>query len=88
MGKKLNPHRRPATMADVEKAKKQAADEAISFAWTIFFTVMRDKEGYGTRVRLPRLWKRVQDLCEGVKHGYVSIADLRNELKKQGIELE
>lgn len=75
-------------MADVEKAKKNAADQAVSFAWAIFFTVMRDKEGYGTRVRLPRLWKRVQDLCDSVTKGYVSIADLKEELRKDGIELE
>lgn len=86
--KKVNPRRRPATMADVEKAKRQAVDEAFSFAFAIFFTVMRDKEGYGTRVRLPRLWKRVQDLCDGVHQGYVSLGDLKHELKKQGIELE
>lgn len=86
--KKVNPRRRPATMADVEKAKRQAVDEAFSFAFAIFFTVMRDKEGYGTRVRLPRLWKRVQDLCDGVHQGYVSLGGLKHELKKQGIELE
>ena len=86
--KKVNPNRIPATKADVEKAKKQAVDEAVSFAWAVFFTVMRDKEGYGTRVRLPRLWARVRDLIDSITKGYVSVADLKEELKKQGIILE
>jgi hypothetical protein len=86
--KKVNPNRIPATKADVEKAKKQAVDEAVSFAWAVFFTVMRDKEGYGTKVRLPRLWARVRDLIDSITKGYVSVADLKEELKKQGIILE
>ena len=75
-------------MADLEKAKKQATDEAITFAWVIFFTVMRDKEGYGTRVRLPRLWRRVQYLIDSVRTGKVKIHELREELKQAGIEIE
>ena len=84
----MNPRRRPASQADVAKAKQQAVDEAVSFAWAIMLTVLRDKEGYGTRVRLPRFWGRVQELCEGVQQGYVSVADLKHELRKAGIELQ
>ena len=86
--KKVNPRRRPATLADVNKAKKAAEDSAISFAFAVFFTVMRDKEGYGTRVRLPRLWGHVRNLIDSISKGYVSVEDLIAELKEQGIELE
>ena len=52
--KKKNPSLRPASVADVMKAKKSAQDRAINITWAIFFSVMRDKEGYG-RKRLARL---------------------------------
>ena len=55
MKKKVNPRRRPATQADVRKAKKEAQTFAINACWAILFSVMRDKEGYGTK-RLRRLW--------------------------------
>ena len=45
--KRVNPHRRPATLADVQKAKKAAQNEAVTTAWAIFFSALRDKEGFG-----------------------------------------
>ena len=42
--KKANPRRKPATQADVAKAKAQAQEQAVRLAWSIFFTVLRDKE--------------------------------------------
>lgn len=42
MTRKTNPRRRPATMADVERAKQEAQAEAISYAMTIFFSVLCD----------------------------------------------
>ena len=33
--KRVNPHRRPATLADVQKAKKAAQNEAVTTAWAI-----------------------------------------------------
>ena len=85
--KKPNPRKRPATQADVEKAKKAATDNAIETAWAIFFTVMRDKEGYGIK-RLTRLWEHVNELSSGVVAGYVSVADLKKALKDEaGITL-
>lgn len=37
--KRVNPNRRPASMADVKKAKQEAQDIAVELAWSIFFTV-------------------------------------------------
>lgn len=85
--KKVNPNRRPATQADVKRAKQAAQDEAIKLAWTIFFTVMRDKEGYGIK-RLRRLWAEVENLSDSIAKGYVSMDDLRNALREEaGIDL-
>lgn len=87
MKKKVNPRRIPATHADIQKAKKDATSEAISFAWAIMFTCLHDKEGWGG-VRLQRLWKEIEDLSDSISKGYVSVADLKHTLKEEmGVEL-
>ncbi|MGI5825664.1 MAG: hypothetical protein ACOX7J_08895 [Bacillota bacterium] len=73
--KKVNPRRLPATRADVNRAKREACDLAVSRAFAIFFTVMRDKEGWGNK-RLQRLWAEVSDLSDSIGKGYVSVDDL------------
>lgn len=81
-GKRVNPRRRPATLADVEKAKKQARSEAVKYAWAIMFSVLRDKEGWGI-VRLKRLWDEVEDLSDSIGKGYVSVQDLLETLEEE-----
>ncbi len=80
MGKKINPRRRPVSQADVEKAKREAQSQAINYAWAIFFTVMRDKEGYG-KERLRRVWDAVNALSDSIAKGYVNVNDLIHTLK-------
>lgn len=80
--KRTNPHKRPASVADVEKAKRQAQQFSINAAMAIFFTVMRDKEGYGT-VRLQRVWSAVNDLSDSIAQGYVSVPDLIKTLETE-----
>ena len=80
MSKKINPRRRPASQADVEKAKREAQNTAINYAWAIFFTVMRDKEGYG-KERLRRVWDEVNELSDSIAQGYVNVNDLIHTLK-------
>lgn len=88
MKKKVNPRRRPATQADVRKAKKEAQTLAIDACWAILFSVMRDKEGYGAK-RLRRLWDEVNYLSESVSSGHVNIRDLAETLRDEsGITLE
>lgn len=85
--KKVNPRRRPATLADVNKAKKEAMDIAITFAWAILFTALRDKEGFGY-IRLRRVWDEVNYISDSIDKGYVKLDDLVNELAEYGITLE
>lgn len=88
MNKKVNPRRRPATQADVKRAKKEAQMVAIDACWAILFSVMRDKEGYGQK-RLRRLWDEVNYLSESVSSGRVNIQDLAETLRDEaGITLE
>lgn len=86
MKKKVNPRRRPATQADVEKAKRQAQTHAINMVWAVKNTALRDKEGFGY-TRLRRVWDEVNYLADSVSKGYVSIADLEKELEDYGITL-
>ena len=65
--KKVNPRKRPVSQADIIKAKKEAQNKAINYAWAIFFTVMVDKEGYGKK-RLNRIWEEVCDLSDSISN--------------------
>ncbi len=82
MANKTNPRRRPATMADVEKAKKAAHAEAIGYAMTIFFTVLFDKHE-ATKDELKVFWDEVNELSEAIAQGYVSASDLKNVLNRE-----
>lgn len=85
--KRVNPHRKPATKADIEKAKREAENNAVDYAFAIMFSALRDKEGWG-KVRLARLWREVNYLSDSVTRGYVSINDLMTALEEEaGITL-
>ena len=83
MKKKVNPRRRPATQADCQRAKQKGQEEAVKLAWSILFTVLRDKEGYDLE-GLQRVWKEVDDLSDSIAKGYCTVRGLRDCLK-QGI---
>lgn len=85
---KVNPRRKPATAADVQKAKVQAQQFAITASWAIFFSVLRDKEGWGKK-RLNRLWAEINELADSITKGYVTVPDLVKTLAEEaGIYLE
>lgn len=89
MGKqKINPRRRPATQADVIKAKNDAVNEAVKLAWTILFSVLWDKEHY-TPEDMQRVWKEVDALSDSIVKGYCNVSDLRNVLREEaGVDIE
>ena len=82
--KKIGVHRRVATAKDVNKVKS----DAVTMVWAIFFTVMHDKYGFGTK-RLRKLWKHVNELADSITKGYVKISDLEKTLAEElGVVLE
>ena len=86
--KRVNPNRRPATMADINKAKREAKDKAVEIAWSIFFTVLCDKEGY-SQDDLRRIWREVEDLSDSITKGYCTVKDLRTILHDEmGVDLK
>lgn len=85
--KKTNPNRQPVTKADVNRAKRKAQENALKAAWSIFFTVLRDKEGYDLE-GLQRIWGEVEDLSDSIAKGYCTVSDLREILKlEEGVRL-
>lgn len=80
--KKVNPRRRPATAADVKRAKDEAIKEAVVYAWAIVFTVLLDKENATPEI-LQRVWNEVNYLSDSVSDGRVSVPDLINVLRKE-----
>lgn len=85
--KRVNPHRQPATKADVKRAKGEAEEAALKAAWSIFFTVLRDKEGYELD-DLRRVWTAVEYLSDSINEGRCTVSDLREILKlEEGIKL-
>lgn len=85
--KRVNPNRRPASMADVKRAKQQAQDKAVELVWSIFFTVLADKEGYELE-DLRRVWNEANDLSDSIAKGYCTVKDLRYILREEmGVDI-
>ena len=85
---KKNPRRRPATQADVDKAKDKATMEAVRNCWIIMFSVLRDKRGFHGE-DLKEIWDGVESLSDSVTKKYCSIADLQRALREEeGINIK
>lgn len=80
--KKANPRRKPATQADVNRARDQAVEDAVHLCMTVFFTVLLDKEQADKEI-LHRVWNEVNDLSDSINQGYVTEADLRRVLREE-----
>ena len=84
---KVNPRRRPATMADVNRAVEQATNDALAASAAIFLTVLCDKEGADAEI-IQRVWQEMQELSQSIIDGYVSVADLKDTLRKEyGVDI-
>ena len=82
MRTKTNPRRRPATQADVERARDDAVRETVRFCMVVFFTVLLDKFA-ASKEDLQRVWNEVNDLSDSVKKKYVSLKDLKTVLVEE-----
>lgn len=86
--KKPNPHKIPATMADVQKARWEGMDFATSATTAIIFTALTDKMGMDVNF-LQDLWGHVEYVSESVSLGYVTIPQMKRTLKEEsGIEIK
>lgn len=81
MSKRINPRRRPATAADVKRAKDDAMGKATRLAMAIFLTVLVDKFGGADHIK--DVWDEVVKLSEEIIEGRVSVSDLADVLDKE-----
>ena len=87
MSGKVNPRRRPATMADVNRAVEQATNDALAASAAIFLTVLCDKENADAEV-IQRVWEEMQALSQSIIDGYVSVSDLKDTLSNEyGVDI-
>lgn len=80
--KNKNPHRIPATRADVDKARRIAKEEAADAAMAIMITALLDKMGWTTEQVL-ELWGHVQEVSESIREGRITVPDLKDVLKQE-----
>ena len=66
----------------MDRIKREITNDAVSSAFTIFLTVMRDKWGFGHK-RLNRLYNQIVDLSETIGEGYISVDKLKQILKDE-----
>ena len=80
---KVNPHRIPATQADVRKAR----NEGIKVACKVCLFVLRNYFGFGEK-RLTRFWNEVEGICEEIGSGQAKLSDIDEALGEYGIEVD
>lgn len=86
MPKKINPRRKPASHADVDRAWSEGCIEGMRLAEAIFLTVLADKHSH--EINLQQVWDEIVDKTEAMDQGYFTGADMRQALKDDyGIEL-
>ena len=78
---RVNPKRRPATEADVNRAWETGVKEGVSNAAAIFLTVMLDK--FNAYDQIKDIWDAICKLSEEIAEKRVTISDLRYVLLKE-----
>lgn len=87
--KKINPRRRPASQADVKKAKDEAVSKAIVLAKALTFTALLDLGFLKTPEEVRAAWDKTKYLADSVNQGYCSIQDMYDTLiADYGVDLE
>lgn len=76
--KKVNPRRIPVSKADVLNAQSFSLDAA----WAIFFSALRDKEGFDNQ-QLRRVWDQVNYLSDSISKRRISVQDLAQVLEEE-----
>ena len=81
-GKKINPRRQPATMADVKKAKKEAESNALDMSIAIILLGLLDA-GFLTPDTTRPAWDAVNYKSESVIKGYCRPRDMIKTLAEE-----
>ena len=82
MPKKINPRRRPATLADVKRAKDKATDDAIKLVVYMVMYVLIDKHG-APKEDIQQLGEEINYVADSIARGYVKCEDIRRTLEEE-----
>lgn len=75
MKKRTNPRRRPATMADVKRAKAEAQDRAMRMVLYLLLYVLIEKHDASTDF-IQSIAEDVNYYADSIKRGYVTWKDI------------
>ena len=78
---RINPRRRPATMADLERAKKDAEAKGLDMAVCIILSALLDK-GFLDPEQMRPAWDAINDKSDSIVRGYCNVNDLRRALRE------
>lgn len=79
--------RRPPGYSNVLMLQAEAKRQGVIEAFILFFSVLRDKEGFGPK-RLRHVLDTLNEYADSIQNGYITIQDLQTALKEEaGIEL-
>ena len=78
---RVNPRRRPATMADLERAKKDAEARGLDMAVCIILSALLDK-GFIDPEQMRPAWDAINDKSDSIVRGYCNVNDLRRALRE------
>lgn len=81
MANKINPRRKPATEADVNRAWGEGVIEGIRCMEAITLNCLCDK--YADQLDIEAFWDDLNKLCESYSEGRFTLADIRNMLKEE-----
>lgn len=80
--KKVNPRRRPATMADIKKAKADATDQAMTAVLYMVLYGLIDKLGY-TQEQIMEVKDAFDYVIDSVDQGYIKWQDIERVLDEE-----
>ena len=79
--KKINPRKRPATEADVIRARNEGISYGVEKAMAIMLTVLLDK--YNAADYIVQVWQDICKYCVEIDEGRVSVPDLERVLREE-----
>ena len=82
MKKRINPRSRPATLADVNKAKRDATTEAIKRTIYLTLYVLIDKHD-APMEDIQQLAKEINYMADSISQGYVSWKDIERVVRDE-----
>lgn len=81
-GKRINPRRKPATEADVDRARTAAVDQAVKLSQAIYLTVLKDRFSF-TNDQIAEAWQAMDKLSQEVCEKRVKLWDLVTVLREE-----